>query len=159
MKDDLFVSNDVMSITVTRKSQLMDKQMPMDILINGYRAGQLKSGETSTFQVPGGQAILQAVLALNKSRPLYLDASGKTSPDLMIESRMSNLMFFIGTAMVLLSTFLLIYTNEMLYMLIAVPPALYNLYLRFLQKDNYLIIKEVKKKASGNASPFQLPIR
>lgn len=138
MMPDQFVT-----ITVTRKSQLMDGHSPMQIIINGYRAGSLKNGETSSYQVPGNQARLQAFLAMSKSQTLEVTAGDSAQKNFLVQSTMTNLLFITGVILVLCSTALVLYTEQVLYMLIAMPPALYHLYLRFARKDKYLVIKEL----------------
>lgn len=159
MQEDYGANHDFMHVRVTRKSQLMDKQIPMDILINGYRAGRLKNGESATYQVPGNRATVQAFLAVNKTKPLTLEASESDSPHISVESRMTNLIFIVGTILVVISGVLIIRTEQLVYMLIAAPPALYHSYLRFFRKDKYLIIKEVKEKDAQGEPAGQLPIR
>lgn len=159
MQEDSFTKHEFMHVTVTRKSQLMDKQMPMDILINGYRAGRLNNGETAVYQVPGNRATIEAILSMNKSRALTLEAVDSDSPHVEVATRMTNLIFIVGTILVLLSGVLIVRTEQLIYMLIAAPPALYHSYLRFIRKDKYLTIKELKGEKAEVEPARQLPIR
>jgi hypothetical protein len=129
-------------ITVTRKSQLMDSHVPMQIVINGCQAGILKNGQSATYDISGHNAEIQAYLSMNKTPLFSINASGVLHKKLLVESSMTNLIFIIGTVMVVISTIMVLYTNQLLYMLIAAPPALYHLYLRFVRKDKYLVIRE-----------------
>lgn len=159
MQADSPANHDFMHITVTRKPQLMDRQIPMDILINGYHAGRLKNGQRATYQVPGNHATVEAILSINKSRPLSLDAAESDSPQVQVTSRMTNLIFIVGTVLVVVSGVMIIRTAQLIYMLIAAPPALYHSYLRFFRKDKYLVIRELKEDLAPVGSAHQLPIR
>lgn len=130
-------------ITVTRKSQLMDRNQPMQILVNGRQAGLLKNGQSSTFQIRGQQAELQAHLVMNKSITHRVNNSAPAGKAFLVQSSMTNTLFVIGTLLVIVSTALVIYTSQVIYMVIAAPPALLHLYLRFVKKDKYIVIREV----------------
>jgi hypothetical protein len=137
-----FMQGGHFNITVTRKSQLMDSYEPMEILINGYQAGILKNGETATYRVYGEAAQLQARMAMNRTAPCHVTAGEAEASSFLVESTMTNTIFIIGTILVVISTILVLFTERLSYMLIAAPPALYHLYLRFLRRDTYLFIRE-----------------
>lgn len=122
----------------------MEKNIPMQIIINGYKAGDLKNGQTETFQVAGDNAQVQAFLSMSKTKPLRIEANNNDGKNFLVESRMNNAVFIIALLMVAVSTMLVFSTYNLLYMLIAVPPALYHLYVRFVLKDTYLVIHEIK---------------
>lgn len=144
MNNLFFAQEHHLDITVTRKSQLMEKSIPMQIIINGYRAGVLKNGQTETFQVAGDNAQLQAFLSMSKTRPLEIQANGSVGKNYVVESRMNNAAYIIGFLLVIVSTILVFATYNLLYMVIALPPALYHLYIRFVRKDTYLVIREIQ---------------
>lgn len=152
----MIAENDQLTITVTRRSQLMDRTLPMDVVINGHRAGFLKNGQTETFYIPGHaqRAQLQAFLSMNKTTPIDIDPTDADTKEFIVQSTMTDSVFIIGTVLVIISTVLSLFTEQWLYMLIAAPPALYHLYLRFVLKDKYLTIREIERKATD-----QLPIR
>lgn len=135
-----------LTITVTRKQQLMERSMPMQVVINGQRAGQLKNGETETFRIEGNSAELQAYLSMNKTVPVHVSSEQASTKEFVVQSSMTNFLFVAGTILVVISSALVLFTEQWGYMLIAAPPALYHLYLRFLLKDKYLRIKEIDKK-------------
>lgn len=135
-----------LTITVTRKQQLMERSMPMQVVINGRSAGQLKNGETETFRIEGNSAELQAFLSMNKTVPVHVSPELASTKEFIIQSSMTNFLFVAGTILVIISSALVLFTEQWGYMLIAAPPALYHLYLRFLLKDKYLRIKEIDKK-------------
>lgn len=137
-----FIRENHFHITVTRKSQLMDGYEPMEILINGYRAGLLKNGETGSYTVYGQTAELQARIAMNRTVPTRVNAGDADTKAFLVESTMTNALFIAGTVLVAVSTILVLWTSQLSYMIIAAPPALYHLYLRFLRKDKYLVIRE-----------------
>lgn len=136
-------------VTVTRKAQLMDRSLPMKVTINGQKAGSLKNGETLTFEIPGRSAEVQAFLSMNKTAPMHLDSGEGRDKALLIESGVSDTFFILGTILVAISTLLSLFTENWIYMLIAAPPALYHLYLRFILKDKYLVIKETAQENAG----------
>lgn len=146
MNNLFFTQDHSLNITVTRKSQLMEKSIPMQIIINGYKAGVLKNGQTETFQVAGDNAQLQAFLSMSKTRPVKIQANDGKS--YIVESRMNNAAYVIGFLLVIVSTILVFATYNLLYMVIAIPPALYHLYIRFVRKDTYLVIREIKGSAT-----------
>lgn len=154
MYSDTISAASHLNITLTRKSQLMDRTLPMQVVINGHKAGFLKNGQTETFHVAGESAELQAFLSMNKTVPVLVHCSGKEDKAYVIESTMTDALFVIGTILVAISTVLALFTEQWIYMLIAAPPALYHLYLRFVLKDKYLIIKEIQPE-----NPAQLPMR
>lgn len=131
-------------VTVTRKSQLMEKSVPMQIMINGYRAGVLQNGQTETYQVAGSQAQIQAFLSMSKTRPLLIQAADGDGKSYVVQSNMNNVVYITGFSLVIISTILLFTTYDLWYMLIAAPPALYHLYIRFIRRDTYLVIREIK---------------
>ena len=118
----------------------------MQVVINGRRAGQLKNGETETFRIEGNSAELQAYLSMNKTIPLHVSPEQASAKEFVVQSSMTNFLFVAGTILVAISSVLVLFTEQWGYMLIAAPPALYHLYLRFLLKDKYLYIKEIDKK-------------
>jgi hypothetical protein len=120
----------------------MDKHVPMQILINGTSAGHLKNGESKTYLISGDQGDLQAALDMNKTAPYRLSAAAGNLQHFCVASRMTNPIFVIGTILVILSAGLVLWTQELIYMILAAPPALYHVYLRFIHKDKYLIIRE-----------------
>lgn len=148
MNNLFFTQDHYLNITVTRKSQLMEKSIPMQIIINGYKAGVLKNGQTETFQVPGDNARLQAFLSMSKTKPFEIQANDNSEKNYLVESRMNNAAYIIGFLLVIVSTVLIFATYNLLYMVIAIPPALYHLYIRFVRKDTYLVIHEIKGSAT-----------
>ncbi|HEX5555349.1 MAG TPA: hypothetical protein VFX43_19070 [Chitinophagaceae bacterium] len=139
-----FTAGDAFHITVTRKSQLMESHEPMQIIINGYQAGLLKNGETATYPIYGEQAQLQAYLAMNKTPVVHISAAEASEKSFLVESSMTNTLFITGTILVIISAILVLRTEQLLYMLIAAPPALYHVYMRFIKKDKYLLIREME---------------
>lgn len=148
MNNNYFVNTPEFKITITRRSQLMEKNVPMQIVINGYKAGDLKNGETETFHVAGNQAQVQAFLAMNKTRSLIVSNASDEVNNFIVESNMNDLVFIIGTSLVVIATIFTFMTYNLWYALIAAPPALYHLYIRFVRKDKYLVIREVKTSTS-----------
>lgn len=144
-----------LDITITRKHQFMDRSLPMQVIINGHRAGILRNGQTETFHINGSSAELRAYLSMNKTLPFQVDSSHASTKEFLIQSSMPDFLFVIGTILVIISTILVLFTEQWKYMLIAAPPALYHLYIRFLLKDKYLVIKEVDKKAELAANPVK----
>jgi hypothetical protein len=129
-------------VTITRKSQYMDQHIPMQILINGASASHLKNGESRTYLITEDQAELQASLAMNKTAPYRLTAQAGNLQHFYVASRMTNLIFILGTILVVASAGLVLWTQDLIYMIIAAPAALYHMYLRFIHKDKYLIIRQ-----------------
>lgn len=148
MNNLFFAQEHHLDITVTRKPQLMEKSIPMHIIINGYKAGVLKNGQTETFQVVGDNAQLQAFLSMSKTKPLKIQANDNGGRNYLVESRMNNAAYIIGFLLVIVSTVFVFATYNLLYMVIAIPPALYHLYIRFIRKDTYLVIREIKGSAT-----------
>lgn len=144
MSNISFPDDHSFDVTVTRKSQLMEKSIPMQIMINGYNAGVLQNGQTETYQVVGSQAQIQAFLSMSKTRPLLIQAADGDGRSYLVESNMNNIVYITGFVLVIISTILLFATYNLWYMLIAVPPALYHLYIRFIRRDTYLVIREIK---------------
>lgn len=129
-------------ITITRKAQYMDQQIPMQIRINGAQAGFLKNGETTTYQIPGRQAEFQAFLSMNKTPPYLLTEEAGSLQHFCVASRMTNWIFVVGTLLVVIAAGLVLWSQQLIYMIIAAPAALYHLYLRFIRKDKYLVIRQ-----------------
>lgn len=145
MYNSIIWDNTQLNITITRKSQFMDRSLPMRVIINGRQAGLLKNGQTATYQIDGYSAELQAYLSMNKTAPLQVSAQEAMHKNFLVQSSMTDAFFVIGTILVIISTLLLLFTEQWMYMFIAAPPALYHLYLRFVRKDKYLVIKEITK--------------
>jgi hypothetical protein len=136
----------VSEITVKRKSQFMDSSTSMDILVNGYLAQTLKNGETKTIGLStNGDIQLQAHLMVNKTPPVLLSEADRKEYIFLVEHVISNTIFFIGLGLAAISTILVIYTQQLIYILIAMPPAFFHLYYRYFKKDRYLRIRKVKK--------------
>lgn len=133
------MSNDLPVIHVRRKPQLMDKQFPIEILLNGRPAGRIAPGETRQFSLPSPEARLSARIWNNTSPDLPISAEGQLH--YQVETRFTDGIFIAGTILVILSIILVLYTNAPVYMLIAAPPALYHVYLRFWRKDRYLWLR------------------
>lgn len=148
-----------LTVTITRKPQLMESHVPMLILIDGYRAGPLKNGESSTYRLPVGAASIQAVLGMSKSPAIRISNASAAPVALEVESRISNFVFITGAALVVVSSFLVLYTAQLIYTLIALPPVLYHLYYRFIVKDSYLIIREKGPGDTRLQPTHQLPMR
>lgn len=140
----------VSEITVKRKSQFMDSSTSLDILINGYLAQRLKNGETKTIPLSTHDDIqLQAHLMMNKTPPVLLSEEDRNDHIFLVEHVISNTIFFIGLGLAAISTILLLYTQQPIYILIAMPPAFFHLYYRYIKKDRYLKIRKVKKAAGS----------
>lgn len=125
----------------------MDSNVPMDILINGFLAQRLKNGETKTIKLTNdNQPIeLRVHLMMNKLPPMIVTPEEMENNIFQIENVVSNTAFIIGIALAIISTILVLRTNQLIYMLIVAPPALYHLYFKWYRKDRYLSVRKIAK--------------
>ncbi|HLR37262.1 MAG TPA: hypothetical protein VK084_04395 [Chitinophagaceae bacterium] len=134
-------------LTLSRKKQYMEANEPVNILVNGYLACQLKSGESKTINVFTHDSIMiQASLMRNKTPALEIDDIERDENSVQVSHIISNPIYFAGVALAILSTILIFSTGHVAYMTLVTPPAAIFLYFKFIKKDKYLKISKIKKQ-------------
>ncbi len=141
--------NKLTHLTIKRKRQLMEANIPIDILVNGFLAGQLKSGETKTIKVyTHGVISLEARLMMNKTKALMVSEEERENSIYEISHVISNVVYLIGIALAIVSTILVLTTGHPGYMVLVTPPAALFAYFKFLKKDRYLRIAQRAQRPS-----------
>lgn len=158
MREDLNPTPRLCSVTITRKQQLMDKQLPMEIFINGQRVGWLRNGETATFPLYDDTAEIQAVIAFGRSGRFRPVADHEGNAHFFVKNGMTDAIFIVGAALVFVSLGMLIWTDQLIWALVALPAAAYHLWLRRFKKGGYLTLQQVPPgpaKESSAADPVE----
>ncbi len=138
-------------LTLSRKKQFMEGHEPINILVNGYLACQLKNGETTTIEIFTHDTImLQAELMRNKTIAIQVDEVERDENIFEVSHVISNIIYFIGVALAILSTILIFSTGHVAYMALVTPPAAFLLYFKFIKKDKYLRLTKIKKQKMQN---------
>src|SRR5690625_3635961 len=134
-------------LTLYRKRQFMEANIPVNILVNGFLACQLKNGETKTINVYTHDIILlQADLMNNKTQAIEVNEEERAENLFKISHVISNPVYIIGVLLAILSTVLIFSTGHIAFMALASPPAFLFLYFKFIKKDRYLSISMIKKQ-------------
>lgn len=131
-------------ITIRRKIQLMDFYESVRMTVNGRFAGSIAAGETRTFRFNKLPSELKANIYISSSNPLYVEENTGEDEVYELKNRISNLQFLIGLAAIIAGKLIINYYHYQVvgYLLIGIP-ALYFIYCRFIDKQNYLrLIKE-----------------
>lgn len=141
--------SDLTRLTLSRKRQFMEANIPIDILVNGFLACQLKNGETQTIHVYTNDTILlQADLMRNKTKAMEVDENDRADFVYEVSHVISNPVYIAGVALAVISTILIFATGHIAYMALVSPPAAMLLYFKFIKKDRYLKISKMRKQES-----------
>ncbi len=141
--------SDPTKLTLSRKRQFMEANVPVDILVNGYLACQLKNGETKTINVYTHDIILlQADLMRNKTPVTEVNETDRAQNVYEVSHVISNPVYIAGVVLAIVSTILIFTTGHPAYMGLVAPPAALLLYFKFIKKDRYLKISKLRKQDS-----------
>lgn len=139
--------SDTTQLTLSRKRQFMEANIPIDILVNGYLACQLKNGETKTINIFTHETVLlQADMMRNKTKATEVMETDREAHIYEISHIISNPVYIIGVALAIVSTLLIFTTGHVAYMALVTPPAAMLLYFKFIRKDCYLKISKIRKQ-------------
>lgn len=128
-------------LIIKRKRQLMEANVPVDILVNGYLAAQLKNGETKEVHVYTHDIILlEARLMMNKTEAFTISEEERGRNIYEVSHVISNPMYIVGILLAIVSTIMVLTTGHPGYMVIVAPPAALFAYLKFVKKSRYLRI-------------------
>ena len=131
-------------LTLRRKRQFMEANMPVDILVNGHLACQLKNGETQTVNIYTTDPIqLQADLMRSKTGATAVSAAERAQYIYEISHVISNPVYCIGVLLAIASSVLIITTGHLAWMALVAPPAGMLLYFKFIRRERYLRINKI----------------
>lgn len=141
------IPQQITTLTLNRRKQMMEAGIPINIYVNGYLAYQLKNGESKTIKIFTGDEIqLQAAMMKNKTGILLVSRKEREENFYEISHIISNSIYLSGVILAILSTILVFATNQIGFMTLVAPPAFFLLYYKFIKKDKYLKILSVPKE-------------